>query len=291
MYHQIQQFAGHDRLTLAAQSWGPEGQARATVVLVHGLIEHSGRHAKTAMELVRHGFAVHAMDLRGHGRSEGRRGDVRSFDQYLLDLDVFFARVRAVEEDRPIYLMGNSMGGLIVSLWTALRQPKIAGLILTGALLEMADELYPRLRHLAVAANHVAPWLRVPSIPFDWLSRDSNAVTAFRNDPLVCQNGFTVRVAVEARRAMKEMSTRAAALRDPLLILHGGCDRICGPAGARALFAKAGSTDKTIRVYEDLYHEVLDEPERETVLADLTGWIDQRAPRSANTACHSQLVR
>ncbi len=89
MYHQTHHFSGHDRLTLGAQSWGPEGPARAAVVLVHGLIEHSGRHARTALELVRQGFAVHAMDLRGHGRSEGRRGDVRSFDQYLLDLDVF----------------------------------------------------------------------------------------------------------------------------------------------------------------------------------------------------------
>jgi alpha-beta hydrolase superfamily lysophospholipase len=291
MYHQLQQFAGHDRLTLAAQSWGPDAPARAAVVLIHGLIEHSGRHAKTAEELVRRGFAVHAMDLRGHGRSGGRRGDVRSFDQYLLDLDVFFARVRAAEEDRPIYLIGNSMGGLIVSLWTSLRQPKIAGLILTGALFEMADQLYPRLRHLAAAANRVIPWVRVPSIPFDWLSRDPNAIAAFRNDPLVCQRGFTVRVAAEARRAMKEMSARAAELRDPLLILHGGDDRICGPEGARSLYAKAGSADKAIHVYDGLYHEIFDEPEREKVLADLTGWLNRHAPQCAGTTCHAQLVR
>jgi acylglycerol lipase len=291
MYHQTQHFSGHDRLTLGAQSWGPEGAARAAVVLVHGLIEHSGRHAKTAVELVRQGFAVHAMDLRGHGRSDGRRGDVRSFDQYLLDLDVFFARVRAVEDDRPIYLMGNSMGGLIVSLWNVLRKPKIAGLILTGPLLALADGLYPRLRHLAAAANHVVPWLRVPRIPFYWLARDPMAVDSFRRDPLVCQCGFTVRVAAEVRRAMREMSARAASLQDPLLILHGGGDRICGPEGSRTLYAKAGSADKTLHICDGLYHEVFDEPERETVLADLTTWLDRRAPRSAGTACHMHLAR
>jgi alpha-beta hydrolase superfamily lysophospholipase len=262
-------------------------------VFVHGLIEHSGRHANTALELVRQGFAVHAMDLRGHGKSEGRRGDVRSFDQYLLDLDVFFARVRAVEDDRPIFLMGNSMGGLIVSLWTALRKPQIAGLILTGALLELANELYPRLRHLAAAANHVVPWLRIPRIPYEWLSRDTKAVDSFRRDPLVCQRGFSVRVAAGALRAMKDLADHAPSLRDPLLILHGGSDRICGPAGSRALFAKAGSADKTLRVYDGLYHELLDEPEREMVLADLIAWLGQRAPRSANTTttCHMHLVR
>ena len=291
MYHQTQYFSGHDRLTLGAQSWGPEGPARAAVVLVHGLIEHSGRHARTAVELVRQGFAVHAMDLRGHGRSEGRRGDVRSFDQYLLDLDVFFARVRAAEGDRPLYLMGNSMGGLIVSLWTVLRRPQIAGLILTGPLLELADELYPQLRHLITAANLVAPWLRVPRFPFDWLAHDPKVVADFRRDPLVCQNGFTVRVAAEVRRAMREMSARAASLQDPLLILHGGDDRICGPSGSRALYAKAGSADKTLHVYDGLYHEVLDEPQPEAVLADLTTWLDQRAPRCAETACHLHLAR
>jgi alpha-beta hydrolase superfamily lysophospholipase len=291
MYHQTQRFSGHDRLTLGAQSWGPEGPARAAVVLVHGLIEHSGRHANTAVELVRQGFAVHALDLRGHGRSEGRRGDVRSFDQYLLDLDVFFARVRAAEGDRPLYLLGNSMGGLIVSLWTALRKPQIAGLILTGPLLSLADRLYPRLRHLAAAANHVVPWLRAPRIPFDWFTRDPKAVDSFRRDPLVCQCGFTVRVAAEVRRAMREVSARAASLQDPLLILHGGNDHICGPAGSRALYAKAGSADKTLHVYDGLYHEVLDEPERETVLADMTTWLDRRTPRTADTACHMHVVR
>jgi acylglycerol lipase len=291
MYHQTQHFSGHDRLTLGAQSWGPEGPARAAVVLVHGLIEHSGRHAHTAVELVRQGFAIHAMDLRGHGRSKGRRGDVRSFDQYLLDLDVFFARVRALEDDRPLYLMGNSMGGLIVSLWTALRKPQIAGLILSGPLLELADDLYPRLRHLITAANLVVPWLRVPRFPFNWLSRDSKAVDSFRRDPLVCQNGFTVRVAAEVRRAMWEMSARAACLQDPLLILHGGNDRICGPAGSRTLYAKAGSADKSLHVYDGLYHEVLDEPQRETVLADLIAWLDQRAPRCVDTACHMHAAR
>jgi alpha-beta hydrolase superfamily lysophospholipase len=291
MYHQTRHFSGHDRLTLGSQSWGPEGQPRAAVVLVHGLIEHSGRHAKTAVDLVRQGFAVHAMDLRGHGQSGGRRGDVRSFDQYLLDLDVFFARVRAEEGDRPLYLMGNSMGGLIGSLWTVLRKPHIAGLILTGSLLALADDLYPRMRHLLATMNAVAPWLRVPRVPFDRLSRNPNAVEEFRVDPLVCQRGFTVRLAAEAVRAMKELSDCAESLRDPLLILHGGADSICATAGSRAIYAKASSADKTLRVYDGLYHEILDEPERETVLADLTTWLDRRAPRNVETACHAELAR
>ncbi len=105
--------------------------------------------------------------------------------------------------------MGNSMGGLIVSLWTVLRKPTIAGLILTGPLLALADTLYPQLRHLAAAANQVVPWLRIPRFPFDWLSRDTKTVDSFRNDPLVCQCGFSVRVAAGAIGAMKELGVRA----------------------------------------------------------------------------------
>src|SRR5208283_5949309 len=136
-------FVGHDRLTLFEQSWTPAEPARAAVVLVHGLIEHSGCHSGTALELVRHGFSVHAMDLRGHGRSLGPRCDVGSFDEYLFDLDVFFERASREVGDRPLFLMGNSMGGLIAVLWSILRQPRIRGLILSGPLLALADSIYP----------------------------------------------------------------------------------------------------------------------------------------------------
>ena len=291
MYHQTEHFAGHDRLPLFSQTWASDCPSRAAVVLIHGLIEHSGRHATTAVELTRRGFTVHAMDLRGHGRSAGRRGDAASFDQYLLDLDVFFARVRAAVGERPLYLMGNSMGGLIVSLWSMLRKPQINGLILTGPLLALADGLYPRLRHLASVARALAPWFRVPRLPFDWLARDPRVVKNFRDDPLVCQNGFTVRLAAEIERAMKEASNRWASIDLPLLILHGGDDRICAPAGSRALFRDARSADKTLHVYDGLYHEILDEPERHQVLSDLVGWLDRRSPRIEPAACPARVAR
>jgi alpha-beta hydrolase superfamily lysophospholipase len=225
------------------------------------------------------------MDLRGHGRSEGPRCDVRSFDQYLLDLDIFFERVRREAGDLPLFLMGNSMGGLIITLWAALRQPPISGLILSGPLLALADGLYPRLRYLAAVTAVVAPALRVTRIPFDWLARQGQVVNRFRNDPLVFHGCFTVRVAAESLRAMKKVAHKAASLGVPLLILHGSQDRICGPAGSLALFQKAGCADKTFHLYEGLYHEVFDEPERGRVLADLTSWLDQHIPPADAATC------
>ena len=153
-------------------------------VLIHGLIEHSGCHAGTAQYLVRHGFSVHAMDLRGHGRSAGPRCDVRSFDQYLLDLDIFFQRVLRDAGDRSLFLMGNSMGGLITTLWAILRQPQIGGMVLSGPLLALADGLYPWLRSLAALTATVAPALRLTRIPFDWLASERRAVTVSATIPL-----------------------------------------------------------------------------------------------------------
>ena len=282
-------FRGHDGLSLFERSWTPAARPRAAVVLVHGLIEHGGCHAGTARELVRQGFSVHAMDLRGHGRSEGPRCDVRSFDQYLLDMDIFFDRARREEHDRPLFLMGNSMGGLIITLWAILRQPQISGLILSGPLLALADGLYPRLRHLTRVTAAVAPALRVTRIPFDWLASQPQVVNRFRDDPLVFHGCFTVRMAAEILRAMKNVSDRAACLSVPLLILHGSQDRICGPAGSRALYQKAGCADKTFRLYEGFYHEVFDEPERDRVLADLTAWLDRHVASADVPACRNKM--
>ena len=122
-------------------------------------------------------------------------------------------------------------------------------------------------------------------IPFDWLARERQVVDRFRDDPLVFHGRFTVRVAAEILRAMKNVSNKRPALSVPLLILHGSQDRICGPAGSRALFEKAGCADKTFHLYEGFYHEVFDEPQRDRVLADLIAWLDQHVPRGRLAAC------
>jgi alpha-beta hydrolase superfamily lysophospholipase len=202
----------------------------------------------------------------------------------LLDLDVFMARVREKSGDLPLFLMGNSMGGLIAATWAASRKLSIDGLILTGPLLAIADGLYPWARHMTGLMSVIGPALHVPRIPFQWLSRDSEAVAKFRNDPLV-HPYFTVRVAAEARRAMKALAGHAAELTVPLMILHGSDDRICGPAGSRELYRNAGSTDKSLHLYDGLFHEVFDEPERDRVLADLLDWLGRHIPQGEPTTC------
>ena len=186
-YHE-ERFTTPDGLSVYGQRWLPEPPAGAVVVLVHGFVEHSGRYAPLAEDLNRQGYAVYAMDLRGHGRSEGPRCFVRRFDQYLEDLDLFLDRVAAAEPDKPLFLLGHSMGGLIVARWAIsrpARQADLRGLILSGPALRVGRGLFPLLRHLAWIASLLAPRLPVVRLGGRRISRDPAVVEDFRRDPLV----------------------------------------------------------------------------------------------------------
>jgi alpha-beta hydrolase superfamily lysophospholipase len=276
MLHHEDFFAGSDGVRLYEQIWLPEGEPRAVLVLVHGLAEHSGHYAATAEELTRRGYVVHTMDLRGHGRSEGPRGYVRSFDQYLDDLDVLAGRAVGRQPGKPWFLWGHSMGGLIATDWAIVRQPACRGLVLSAPLLRAPDHLYPRVRCLAEPLSRIFPRWRVVRLDFGGISRDPQRVAQFQADPLVLHGRFPLRTVAEILRVTRFASEQRAAVRLPLLVLHGAADRLCDPAASRDLYTHAADDDKTLRLYEGLYHDVLREPEAEQVLADLIAWLDQR---------------
>jgi len=276
MPHHETHFTARDGLNLFEQCWLPEGQSRAVVVLVHGINEHSGRYARLADDLNRRGYAVYALDLRGHGRSDGDRALIRSFDEYLDDLELLIGRVAAREPGKPLFLFGHSMGGAIAALLTITRPTPARGLVLSAPAVLIAGNLFPVLRRLAAFFSVVWPTLRVTRMGCRFISRDPAVVAAFKNDPLVFHGRFPVRTGAEILRAANRLQTSMEAVRLPLLILHGTADFVTDPNGSRQLYAGAASADKTLRLYPGLYHEVLSEPEREQVLADLLAWLDAR---------------
>ncbi|HVY61070.1 MAG TPA: lysophospholipase [Planctomycetota bacterium] len=264
------------KTTFAARDGVHLFEQAAALVVVHGLKDHSSRYADLAKALVARGFAVHAFDLRGHGRSGGDRVWVDDFSQYLDDLDVFLARVRAAEPGRPIFLMGHSMGGAIVALYAIEKQPAIAGLVLSAPAIRL-DVLAPT-RASAHAASTLTPRLAIMSLDDDRFSRDAAVVKAMREDPLVYDDNGPARTAGELLNAISEIQDRMEELRAPLLILHGTADEITSPEGSRELARRAGSTDKTLDLYDGYYHDLLHEPapDRARVLADLTAWLVAR---------------
>jgi acylglycerol lipase len=276
MLHDEGLLAGNDGVQLYQQHWLPEQGGEAIVVVVPGLAEHSGRYVSFADALAGRGYGVYAMDLRGHGRSSGERCFIRSFDEYLEDLDLFFAFVASREAEKPRFLLGHSMGGLIVAMWAITRQPQLRGLVLSGSLLQVAGGIYPRLRRALVPLGRLLPRLRLVRIDFSNVSRDPQVSAQFLADPLVYHKRFPLRTCAEMLRAVRCVAHNRHSLRLPLLVLHGGDDCLCDAGGARDVYRDAASTDKTLHVYEGVYHDVLRDPQSPQVTADLLAWLDQR---------------
>lgn len=261
-------------LDLYAQSWLPEGSPRAVLVLSHGLGEHSGRYAALASEMVGQGYGVYALDHRGHGRSPGPRANIERFAHLVSDLCVFVGRCSRQHLDTPVYLLGHSMGGAVAFASAPRLQDSLRGLVLSAPALTPGDAVAP-LREFAVRTlAAVAPGAGVLALPATDISRDPEVVAAYERDPLVLHKSVPARTVVELLDAMRGFPAQAPRLRLPTLILHGSADRLVSLATNRPVYQAIGARERSLKVYEGLYHEVFNEPERATVIGDLLRWLE-----------------
>jgi alpha-beta hydrolase superfamily lysophospholipase len=261
-----------DGLDLFFQSWRPSGsEAKAAVLVVHGLKDHSDRYSGFASALVSAGYAVYAFDLRGHGDSSGDRVWVDRFDDYLDDVDVALAEVRKAEPNKKVFVFGHSMGGAIVALFALERSPKPAGIVLSAAALKVSAG--GAVRGTTKALGAVFPRLAVFSLDDSKFSRDPDVVADMTKDPLVYDKSAPAHTAAEVIRAVDRIRERSAELAVPVLALHGTADEVTPPDGSKELIEAAGG-DKTLKLYAGLYHDLLHEPERAEVMADIIAWID-----------------
>ncbi len=270
-------FVGSGGVRLYEQWWRPRGEVKGALVLVHGLMDHGSRYGDLAERLALRGVAVYAMDLRGHGHSEGIRVGVGSFEDYLRDLDVLFAQVRAREAGKPVFLLGHSMGGAIATLYTISRKPELRGLVLSGAALAIDAPAARVLATRLVAA--LAPNAGVFELDASQFSRDPAVVQAMRDDPLVYTKGAPARTARELIDAVHTLQARMGDIQTPLLVLHGASDHVTPPDGSRALYDRAQSTDRRLTLYPGAFHDLLHEPEHETVERDIVDWVVERTAK------------
>jgi len=274
--HREGQFAGQTGVRLYWQAWLPDGDVQAAVIVVHGYAEHGGRYGNLIDRLVPHGFAVYALDQRGHGRSEGPRGHVGRFAEFVADLHALRVRVEDEQRGKPLFLLGHSMGGLIVVRYLLSHASGISGVILSSPAFGIHNEPPRWLEWLGRLLSRIAPRTSFQgNVDPQFLSRDQTVGRAYAADPLVHRRA-TARFFTEFRRAMRETQERAGEIRVPILILQAGDDRLVQAQETELFATNVGAESKEFHLYPELFHELFNETEKERVFADLERWLDAR---------------
>lgn len=260
------------------QAWLPEGAIRAVVVLAHGYAEHFGRYEYFAAKLNAAGIGVYALDHWGHGRSDGTYGFVPAFSAFTDGVEVLLEEVEHQHGDTPRFLIGHSMGGLIAAAHLITHQQHYSGAILSGPAIKAAQEPSKLMIWVSRLLSRLAPKLGVLGLASEGVSRDPAVVAAYLADPLVYSGKMSARLAAEMFDAMADVRAKAGQISLPLLLLHGEADSLTSPAGSEFLAAHVASTDRELKLYPGLFHEIFNEPERDSVIADVTGWIGKHLP-------------
>lgn len=252
------------------------GGAKGLVVISHGVAEHSGRYQHVIDHLAAAGYACIAVDHRGHGQSSGARVFIERFRQYTDDLQAVVAHGQQQAPGKKVIVLGHSMGGLI-AIQHLIDHAGVAELaVLSGPGVGIAVAVPKWKDALGKVMAKVWPGLSIPTgIPPELVSRDPAVVKAYKDDPMVTKNA-TARWYTEFLGAQARAFEKAGGIKLPLLVVYGGQDGLVSTSAIETWFRQVASADKTLTPYPALFHEVLNEPEKATVLADITRWLDAR---------------
>lgn len=259
---------------LYCQSWSPADAPKGIIILVHGYDEHSSRYAYFAEHCVRHGFAVHTLDHWGHGKSDGINGFVPEFSVYHDGLDTLLDQIPADQQALPWILVGHSLGGLISASYLLENQPRFAAAVLSGPAIKATEEPSSFMKGLSRFLSKAAPKMGVLGLDANGVSRDPKVVAAYLADPLVSGAKISARLAAEMMENMEMVQDQAARITLPMLLLHGADDSLTAPEGSVFLNDNISSKEKALKIYPGLFHEIFNEPEKDTVLTDMTDWIE-----------------
>ena len=258
------------------QVWLPEGKVKAAVFVVHGLHEHSGRYHHLANFLVDQKLAVYSLDFPGHGKSDGIRSFVDSLQDFIDPIISYLKMIKSWQPGVPIFMLGHSMGGLLTMAFLAEHPGLVAGAIISAALVKVPDYVSDLVIRIGKILAAILPKVRLIEIDKAGLSRDPAVVQAYIDDPLVFNGKATARISNEINYGISLIAERGSLITEPVLLLHGGKDRICDPSWSQYLHDLVSSPDKELIIYEGLYHEIFNEPEADTVFKDVINWLETR---------------
>lgn len=268
-------------LSIFFRSLRPREGPRAVVIIVPGFNAHSGYYSWVAEQLVATGLTVYAVDLRGRGNSDGERFYVDNFEDYVSDVDAVVKVARSRESGLPFFLLGHSAGGVVSCLYTLDHQGEVAGLICES----FAHELPAPDFALAVfkGLGYLAPHAHILHLPNERFSRDAKAVDAMNADPLIAHETQPTRTMAAMVRADERLKKEFPQITLPVLILHGTADQNTRPSGSQHFYDMAGSVDKTLKLYEGGFHDLLNDLDKRAVMQDIQDWIDGRLAATLGT--------
>jgi alpha-beta hydrolase superfamily lysophospholipase len=245
----------------------------ANLALLHGYGDHCGRYDHVARAFNASGITVHSFDQCGHGRSPGRRAFIRNFARLEGDLDQFLQHILPLLGDKPFFMMGHSMGGLLLARYAELCHPDVTGLIFSSPFLAFSEEVPKILLALAPLLGTVLPWMPVGGVDNAGLSRDPAVIAAGDNDPLGFHGNVRACTGAQFYLAIQAAHEEFAKIDQPMIVFHGSGDKVVNCAGSRALYDGCQSKDKTLRIVEGGYHELWNDLCKEEVIGGMCDWM------------------
>jgi alpha-beta hydrolase superfamily lysophospholipase len=269
-------FDGVGGVRIVYDVWTPDTETRGVVVLCHGYAEHARRYDHVAQRFGEAGLVTYALDLRGHGRSGGKRVYLRNIGEYTADFHTLVGIAAAEHPGRPRIVVGHSMGGGVVFAYGVEYPGDYTAMVLSGPAVYAQDAVSSFMIGVAKVVGGILPGLPVEELPTEAVSRDPDVVAAYMADPMVHHGKLPAGVAKALIKVGETMPQRAGSLTAPLLVVHGEQDKLIPVEGSHRLLGCVASTDAHLKVYPELYHEVFNEPERALVLDDVTSWIEAK---------------
>ena len=269
-------FEGVGGLKVFTRSWQPEGKTRAVVVIVPGFNSHSGQYLWVGEQFAAKGLAAYVIDLRGRGRSEGERYYVEKIEDYTEDVATLVRTAKAENPGLPLFVLGHSAGGVVSCIYALDHPSEIDGLICESFAYDLPapDLVLSFIKGLSYITKHT----HVYTLKNEVFSRDPQVVDSMNNDLLIKGESQPVQTSVVMIDAASRLNQEFSLIKLPVLILHGTEDKVTNPSGSQFFYDNAGSTDKTLKLYEGHYHDLLNDVDKEIVMADINNWIDARVP-------------
>ena len=262
-------------LDIFVQIWSPDKTPKALVFIIHGLGEHSSRYQYVAEKFAQENFLVYSFDLPGHGKTSGKRAFIKSFDMCNEIIDKKIQMLKKQYPNIPIIILGHSMGGSIAAYYALKLKPKIDGIILSSAALKISKDISPILIKLSGILGKILPTLPTIKLDSNGLSHNPEVVQKYNDDPLVFSGKIPVRTGAEINRSIKFNQNNASNFKYSILIIHGNQDKLADHHGSIEFYNKISSSNKTLKIYENLYHELMNEYEKDNIIADIIEWINK----------------